>query len=51
MNLLAGFAVGFFGSLILFFAVAFYDRTVRTEQDLKNHFEIPVIGVIPKWEN
>ena len=49
-NVLIGLAVGFFGSLILFMIISYYDRTVREEEDLKSRFEIPIIGVIPKWE-
>ena len=49
-NLLTGAAVGFFGSLILFMIISYYDRTVRSEEDLKNRFDLPIIGVIPKWE-
>ena len=46
----AGFAIGFFGSFFVFLIVAYYDRTVRSEDDLKKRFDLPIIGVIPTWD-
>ena len=48
-NLFIGAAIGFLGSVILFLIISYYDRTVRGEKDLKNRFELPIIGTIPSW--
>jgi len=50
LNLASGFAIGFFGSFFFFLIVAYYDRTVRAEEDLKKRFDLPIIGVIPTWD-
>ena len=50
LNISTGLSIGFFGSLVLFLIIAYFDRTVRTEEDLKNRFDIPIIGVIPSWD-
>jgi len=50
-NLIFGFLVGFLGSTAVFGLIAFYDRTLHTEDDLKKRFNIPVIGVIPEWRS
>ena len=50
LNITAGFAIGFFGSFFVFLIVAYYDRTVRSEDDLKKRFDLPIIGVIPTWD-
>ena len=36
---------------VIFGAIAFYDRTVRNEADLKKRFKLPIIGVIPEWKS
>ena len=48
-NILTGFVIGLLSSIILFLIIAYYDRTVSTEEDLKKRFDLPVIGVIPSW--
>lgn len=46
-----GFAVGAVVVYLIALLRAYFDNTVYTEGDLKNHFTIPVIGQIPTWDN
>jgi capsular exopolysaccharide synthesis family protein len=48
---LLGFGIGMI--LVYVFCVlrTYFDNTIYSEDDLKNLFEIPVIGQIPTWEN
>ena len=49
-NTVIGFVLGAFVSTVVFALVAFYDRTLRTEDDLKKRFNLPILGVIPEWK-
>ena len=40
-------AVGGFG---IFLLIALFDNTIRTDDDVKNKFDIPIIGAIPTWD-
>ena len=46
-----GFGIGLV--LVYVFCVlrTYFDNTIYNEEDLKNLFEVPVIGQIPTWEN
>ena len=46
-----GFAAGAVAVYLLALLRAYFDNTVYTEEDLKSHFTVPVIGQIPTWEN
>ena len=48
---LVGFGIGLI--LVYVFCVlrTYFDNTIYNEEDLKNLFEIPVVGQIPTWEN
>ena len=48
---LIGFGIGMV--LVYVFCVlrTYFDNTIYNEEDLKNMFEVPVIGQIPTWEN
>ena len=49
MNVLVG-AVGAFAlAYVVFFVVAFLDKTVYDEETLKNMCHTPVVGQIPQW--
>lgn len=50
-NVIIGFALGFAGSVIMFTLIMLYDRTIRTEEDIKKYFKLPIIGVIPEWDS
>lgn len=45
-----GFCAGAGLSSLIFILIAYFDRMIRTEEDVKGKFEIPIIGIIPKWE-
>jgi capsular polysaccharide biosynthesis protein len=51
MYALLGFGIGLV--LVYVFCVlrTYFDNTIYNEDDLKNLFEVPVIGQIPTWEN
>ena len=34
---------------LVFFFISVFDKTMYSEQSLKENFEIPVLGVIPEW--
>lgn len=50
-NAVLACGISFIMSIVAFSVVAFYDRTVRSEDDLKKRFDLPVIGVIPEWKS
>lgn len=47
-NLLLGIVLGIFAGAGLAFFFEYLDQTVRTEDDIQNHFNLPVLSVIPK---
>jgi len=47
-NLLLSIVLGLFGGAGLAFFFEYLDQTVRTEEDIHNHFNLPVLSVIPK---
>lgn len=51
MNVVLGLVVGFMAGVTLAFGRAFFDKSVRNEEDVSKHLSIPVIGSIDKIEN
>jgi capsular polysaccharide biosynthesis protein len=48
-NALFAFAIAAIMAYVLFLIIALLDTTVNTEDDLKNKFDLPILGVIPEW--
>ena len=48
-TVLAAF-VGAIGAFCIFLVIALFDNTIRTEEDIKSKFDIPIIGAIPVWD-
>lgn len=48
-NIFLGALIGFICSALLSSVILIYDKTIRTEDDLKEKFKYPIIGAIPKW--
>lgn len=49
-NAMIGFLMGIVGSTVAFVVASLYDKTIRTEEDIKEKFKKPVIGVVPAWK-
>lgn len=49
-NLAMGLAVGILGGLGLVFLLENLDDTLKTTQDVKNHLKLPILGLIPIYE-
>ncbi len=47
-NLLLGMVLGLFGGVGLAFFLEYLDQTVRTDEDIQHHFNLPVLSVIPR---
>ncbi|MCP3941559.1 MAG: GumC family protein [Desulfobacteraceae bacterium] len=47
-NLLLSIILGLFGGIGLAFFIEYLDQTVRTEDDIHNHFNLSVLSVIPE---
>ncbi|SOC37693.1 YveK family protein [Salinicoccus kekensis] len=50
INIAVGLVVGLMLGLALAFTRAFFDKSVRNEEDVDKHLSIPVIGSIDKFE-
>ena len=50
-NVFISFVASFMIATLAFGLAAFYDRTVRNEDDLKKRFNLPILGVIPEWKS
>ena len=48
-NTLIGSVVGLIVSFAFFAFVTVSDRTIRSEDDLKNRYDVPVLGSVPRW--
>lgn len=46
-NLIFAAFAGLAGGVIFSFVVEYFDDTIKDEEDFKNHFSIPVLGVVP----
>jgi polysaccharide biosynthesis transport protein len=49
-NLLLSIVLGLFAGAGLAFFLEYMDQTIRTEEDIHTHFNIPVLSVIPEAE-
>jgi len=47
-NLLLSIVLGLFCGAGLAFFLEYLDQTIRTEEDIQKHFDLPVLSVIPK---
>lgn len=47
LNLILAAFVGLTGGVALSFVTEHFDNTIKDEEDLKNHFSIPILGVVP----
>lgn len=50
-NAVIGFLIGFIASSAVFVIASLYDKTIRTEENIKQNFKKPIIGVVPRWED
>jgi uncharacterized protein involved in exopolysaccharide biosynthesis len=50
-NIMMGIVLGLFGGCGLAFFLEYLDQTIRTEEDIQEHFNLPVLSVIPKADN
>lgn len=48
-NVLLGAAGAFVLVYLIFFLIAVFDRTVNSDENLKDQFTLPVMGQIPQW--
>lgn len=51
INIVLGLVAGMIAGVTLAFGRAFFDKSVRNEEDVSRHLSIPVIGSIDKFEN
>jgi len=49
-NLMLGFVLGLMAGIGFAFLLAYLDRTIRTEEDVRRHLGLPVLSVIPQSE-
>lgn len=47
LNLILAAFIGLTGGVALSFVTEHFDNTIKDEEDLKNHFSIPILGVVP----
>ena len=47
LNLILAAFVGLLGGVGLSFVTEHFDNTIKDEEDFKNHFSIPILGVVP----
>ena len=47
MNILISAVLGFMLGCMLIFLIHYFDRTIRTPDDIKKHIELPIVGLIP----
>lgn len=46
-NLLLGMLLGLFGGIGIAFFLEYLDQTIRTEEDVETHLQLPVLSIIP----
>ncbi len=49
-NIMLGFVLGLMAGIGFAFLLAYLDRTIRTEEDVRRHLGLPVLSVIPQSE-
>lgn len=50
-NTMLGAVAGFAVVVIVIAVTVIIDNMIRTEEDLKQKYQLPVLGIIPVWEN
>ena len=50
LNIAVGGTAGFILSILLVFLKEALDRTIKSEDDIKNHLGLPILGIIPELE-
>jgi capsular polysaccharide biosynthesis protein len=50
VNIVVGGTAGFILSILLVFLKEALDRTIKTEDDIKDHLGLPILGIIPELE-
>lgn len=50
-NTILGLAAGLVLSMIAVFVLSLFDITIRDKKKLEDNFDIPILGVIPRFEN
>lgn len=48
LNILGGFAVGFFLTFMVYVAMRILDRTIRTSEEVETALNVPVVGTVHK---
>lgn len=48
LNITMAFFIGFFASIGLTFLLEYLDNTIKTEKDINEYLDLPIIGIIPK---
>ena len=49
-NAVVGFGIGFVASMLVVFVMAKMDVVIRSRETIESAFDIPVLGVIPRYE-
>ncbi|KHD35742.1 capsular biosynthesis protein [Clostridium acetobutylicum] len=50
INIVVAFVLGLFVSIGIAFIKEYMDKTIKTQDDIKRHLDLPVLGVIPSYE-
>ncbi|AAK80984.1 capsular polysaccharide biosynthesis protein [Clostridium acetobutylicum] len=50
INIAIAFILGLFISVGIAFIKEYMDKTIKTQEDIKKHLDLPVLGVIPNYE-
>jgi succinoglycan biosynthesis transport protein ExoP len=48
VNIVLGFLLGMMGGLGLIFSLEYFETGIKTEDDVKQYLQLPVIGIIPE---
>ena len=48
-NAVLALFIGAIAGFCLFLVISLFDNTIRTEEDIRSKFDIPIIGAIPVW--
>lgn len=51
LNIIIAFVVGLMVALGIAFLLEYLDNTIKDTEDIKNSLELPVLGVIPRYED
>lgn len=50
LNTLIGFFLGLMISIFISFVLEYLDNTIKSPEDIKKHLDVPIIGVIPLYD-